>query len=63
MGDRSYQDLDIHHGMEAVFQWRYLDREDESADLEKIARELKEYCGMDSYAMTVIFRWLRSLAE
>ena len=62
MGDRSYQDLDISHGMDAVFQWRYLDREDDSVDLDQIANQLREYCGMDSYAMTVIFRWLHSLA-
>jgi len=63
MGERGYQDLDIHQGMEAVFEWRHLDQEDEDIDREEIARHLREYCGMDSYAMTVIFQWLRSLAE
>jgi uncharacterized Rmd1/YagE family protein len=29
---------------------------------EKIIEELKAYCGMDSYAMTVVFRWLKELA-
>ena len=25
-------------------------------------RELKEYCGMDSYAMTVVLEWLRQIS-
>ena len=63
MDDRSYQDLDIHHGMEAVFQWRQLNRGDADIDRDKILQELRDYCGMDTYAMTVIFQWLKTLAE
>ncbi len=62
MDDPGYRDLDIHEGMAAVFAWRHLDRGDEEADQEQIIRELKEYCGMDSYAMTVVYRWLTQIA-
>ncbi len=65
MDDPGYNSLDIRHGMDAVFQWRHLDY-DETADEEernRIIEELKAYCGMDSYAMTVVFKWLITLAD
>ena len=62
MDDPGYEDLDIRHGMDAVYQWRYLDRGTPDVDRQKIIEELKAYCGMDSYAMTVVYRWLCSLA-
>ena len=58
-----YEDLDIREGMDAVFRWRSLDSSDETADRNKITEDLKAYCGMDSYAMTVIYQWLRKIAE
>jgi len=60
--DAAYKELDINQGMEAVFQWRHLDASDESIDLKKIEEDLKAYCGMDSYAMTVVYQWLLELA-
>ena len=62
MDDPGYKDLDIRHGMDAVYQWRYLDRGTPDIDTQKIVEELKAYCGMDSYAMTVVYRWLCTLA-
>ena len=62
MNDASYKDLDIQQGMEAVFEWRSLDKDTDPENREKIIEELKAYCGMDSYAMTVVFRWLKELA-
>ena len=62
MDDEGYKNLDIREGMDAVFQWRLLDYDDESADTEKITEDLKAYCGMDSYAMTVVYKWLLELA-
>ena len=61
MNDKSYKDLDIAQGMEAVFQWRHLDTHDETVDKDKIVEDLKKYCGMDSYAMTVVYKWLLQL--
>ncbi len=63
MDDPGYRDLDIRDGMEAVYQWRYLDKETADVDRAKIEEELKAYCGMDSYAMTVVLKWLEGLAE
>ncbi len=56
-----YSDLEINKGMNAVFEWRRLDREEDSSDREKIIAELKDYCGMDTYAMLVVYRWLTNL--
>lgn len=61
MDDPGYQSIDIHEGMDAVFAWRHLDRQDPAVDEEKIREELVAYCGMDSYAMTVVLRWLENL--
>ena len=64
MDDPGYQDLDIRKGMDAVFQWRHLDREDQDeAESNAIIEELKAYCGMDSYAMTVVYRWLQDIVD
>jgi hypothetical protein len=63
MGDKNYADLDIHEGMAAVYAWRHLDRDEKDVDAMKITEELKAYCGMDTYAMTVVLRWLRQIAE
>lgn len=63
MNDKSYKDLDINQGMDAVFQWRHLDYSDADADHDKIVEDLKKYCGMDSYAMTVVFKWLQKIDQ
>lgn len=63
MNDKSYKDLDINQGMDAVFQWRHLDYSDADADHDKIVEDLKKYCGMDSYAMTVVFQWLQKINQ
>lgn len=61
MDDPGYRDLDIQQGMEAVFEWRRLDEAEELDENDPRVRELKEYCGMDSYAMTVVLDWLRNI--
>ncbi|MEG0168615.1 DUF2779 domain-containing protein [Anaerorhabdus sp.] len=58
-----YQDLDIHQGMDAVFQWRLLDQENDDVDPEAIRNHLIEYCSMDTYAMVVVYKWLMSLVD
>ncbi len=63
MNDASYKDLDIQQGMDAVFEWRSLDQNEEVENSEKIIEELKAYCGMDTYAMTVVYAWLKKLAS
>ncbi len=63
MDDPGYNALDIRHGMDAVFQWRHLDYNDkvDEEEKEKIIEDLKKYCGMDSYAMTVVYQWLKDI--
>lgn len=63
MDDPGYQALDIRQGMDAVFQWRHLDYNDEvdQEEKNKIIEDLKKYCGMDSYAMTVVYNWLKKM--
>ena len=63
MNDASYNDLAIHQGMDAVFAWRHLDHDEHPDNEQEIIDDLKKYCGMDSYAMTVVYRWLVKLAE
>ena len=63
LDENSYRELDIHHGMEAVFEWRHLDREEDGIDREKIIEELKEYCSMDSYATAAVFQWLQEMIK
>lgn len=61
MDDPGYQDLDIQQGMDAVFQWRHLDLSDNIENKEEIIENLKAYCGMDSYAMAVVYSWLKEI--
>ena len=58
-----YNDLDINQGMDAVYQWRRLDRNEADRDKQKIEEQLKQYCGMDTYAMVIVFRWLKDLVK
>ena len=43
--------------MDAVYQWRILDREEDDPRTKEIIEDLKEYCSMDTYAMSVVYRW------
>ena len=61
MDDPGYHNLDIQQGMDAVFEWRNLDKNVDTEDVEKSIADLKAYCGMDTYAMTVVLKWLFKL--
>ena len=60
MDDPGYAALDIQKGMDAVYQWRLLDRE-ETSKAEEIRDELIAYCSMDTYAMVIVYQWLMGL--
>lgn len=60
--DDAYQSLDINQGMEAVFNWRQLDK-DETIDKESIVANLKKYCGMDTYSMIELYKKLKEYAS
>ena len=63
MDDEGYNSLSIQQGMDAVFAWRNLDKNMDDVDIEKSIADLKAYCGMDTYAMTVVLKWLFTLVE
>ena len=58
--DYSYKDLDIYDGMEAVFNWRNIEKQDPDEG-EKIVENLKEYCSLDAYGLFLVYRWLIKL--
>lgn len=60
--EKSYSDLAISHGMDAVYQWRMLDKEEKNEN-EHIADDLMKYCGMDTYAMVLLVKWLKKNVE
>ena len=58
--DYSYKDLNIYDGMEAVFNWRNIDKTDEEQGNE-IVQNLKEYCSLDAYGLFLVYKWLIKL--
>ncbi len=62
LDEKAYKSLDIHQGMEAVFNWRQIDNE-EDINSEEIMLHLKQYCAMDTFAMIKVFTKLQELAK
>ncbi|MBR4469895.1 MAG: DUF2779 domain-containing protein [Erysipelotrichaceae bacterium] len=56
----SYSDLDIYDGMEAVFNWRDMNKSDPEVS-DQIMENLKEYCSLDAYGLFLVYRWLIQL--
>lgn len=60
----SYKELDIQNGGSASEMWNRLHTEELSeSERSKIASSLKEYCGLDAYAMYAIWRVLYKLVN
>lgn len=59
--DLSYDDLEINQGLLAVKKWREMS-ENES-EKEAIEKALFEYCGMDTYSMVVLLKFLYEVIE
>ena len=57
--DYSYKDLDIYDGMEAVYNWRNIDRNETNDD--KVFKDLEEYCSLDAYGLFLVYKWLVEL--
>lgn len=58
----SYKDLDIHEGGQASNSWwEMISPATREEDSKKIARDLKIYCGMDTYAMYAVWKELQKL--
>ena len=63
MDEAGYENLKIAQGMDAVYQWRILDREEDASLAPKIINELEAYCSMDTYAMSVVYHWIKDCLE
>lgn len=61
VSDYSYADLNIYDGMNAVFNWRDVDKG--SQEEEKIINDLKEYCSLDAYGLFLVYKWLIKLVN
>ena len=60
----SYKELDVQNGGSASEMWNRLHTEELSeSERSKIASSLKEYCGLDAYAMYAIWRVLYKLVN
>lgn len=60
----SYKELDIRNGGSASERWNRLNTEDlTDQEKEKIITDLKEYCGLDAYAMYAIWKELYKLTQ
>jgi len=60
--DMSYQQLEIHHGMDAVRQYREMEESEDEDDL--VTRShLLAYCSLDTYSMVEVYRWMLEKCE
>ena len=59
VSDYSYSDLEIYDGMEAVYNWRNVDKG--SDDEQQIIDNLKQYCSLDAYGLFLVYKWLIKL--
>jgi len=58
VSDKSYSDFEISNGIEAVKQFRQLDQ-GKIEDSKKVVDDLKEYCGLDAFALYLVYKWLK----
>lgn len=52
----SYNQLNVHDGMEAVEIYRLIDQQDFGNN--QLEEYLRQYCGFDTYAMYIVYLWL-----
>ncbi len=57
----SYKELGIQEGSTASRSWREAIVDDTRPDKDKILADLREYCGMDTYAMVAIYEKLKGM--
>lgn len=57
-----YNDLQIAKGVDAVIQWRQLDR-NQQFDTKETREMLLQYCSMDTLALVKLYEWLNELIQ
>lgn len=62
VSDKSYKDLDVSDGLEAVKEWRIIDKGNEENKSE-IIDNLKQYCSLDAYGLLLVYKWLKNIAK
>lgn len=62
VSNKSYKDLDIDDGMEAVYRWRDIDK-GADVDQDKIIDNLKKYCSLDAYGLYLVYKWLVNIVR
>ena len=59
----SYKNLDISKAMNAVAEWRILEKGVDE-EKEKVIREnLSAYCGMDTYSLYLVYKWFLEILK
>jgi hypothetical protein len=59
----TYKDLNIQGGAQASEAWWTMVTSTEASERKMIANDLKQYCGLDTYAMSAIWKHLQELAQ
>lgn len=62
VSDKTYKDLNIDDGMQAVYSWRDVDK-GKDEDKNKTIEDLKKYCSLDAYALYLVYKWLKGLVK
>jgi RNA polymerase subunit RPABC4/transcription elongation factor Spt4 len=58
----NYSELEIHEGGQASEEWwKMVSVLKNETEKDKIAKNLKEYCGLDTYAMYAIYKVLKNI--
>ena len=57
VSDKTYKDLNVTNGLDAVFSWRDIDKGQDKNEDEAI-NDLKEYCLLDAYGLYLVYKWL-----
>ena len=58
-----YKELSIHGGAQASDAWWTIVSSSNSDERDMIAKDLKEYCGLDTYAMYAIWKHLDEISQ
>lgn len=61
--EHTYGELDVSQGLEAVEIHRLYEKCEDLEEKERMARDLKEYCGKDTEELMKLYYWLESLCR